>query len=77
MTMSDTPRTDEIYGVRAHAERRVGHGAEKLCCELERENAKLRAALLEVIEDVTHADHTPNDWSEHVVIERAREALKI
>lgn len=43
--MSDTPRTDELYGAKAHEERRVGHGTERLCRELERENATLRAAF--------------------------------
>lgn len=40
--MSTTPRTDEIYGPHAHAERRVGHGAEKLCRQLEEELAFIR-----------------------------------
>lgn len=43
--MSDTPRTDNIFGEVAYRERRVGHGAEKLCRELERENAELREAV--------------------------------
>jgi len=39
------------------------------------EAAKLREALAAIVEDLTHEDHRPGDWSEQVVIKHARAAL--
>lgn len=55
--MSTTPRTDAIFGEQAHAERRVGHGAEALCRELEGELRTERARLRYLSELWMPTDH--------------------
>lgn len=32
-------------------------------------------ALIEIVEDLTHEDHEPGDWSQHVVVKKARAAI--
>lgn len=43
--MDETPRTDALYDERAMDERRVGHGAARLCRQLERELTAANRAL--------------------------------
>ena len=35
----------------------------------------LYAALVEIVEDITHEDHEPGDWSVQIVVRNARAAI--
>lgn len=83
--MSTTPPTPSAAAVRA-AQQIVPNGTEgtitaalavmPVAALIDAEIRPLLEALEELVDDVTHHDHCPHDWSEQVCVRKARAALR-